>query len=218
MSTDACKVVVLISGNGSNLQALIDASAKSNFTVSAVISNKAEALGLQRAQAAAITSHVVDHTSYSSREAFDTAVQEIVDQYRPGLVILAGFMRILSAGFVNHFSGRLINIHPSLLPKYTGMNTHQRALDANDTEHGASVHFVTEELDGGPVIAREVIAIKSDDDADSLRRRVAEAEHRLYPAVVQAIASGRVAMANGQANLDGKPLPQSGLGLESLPQ
>ncbi len=218
MSADPCKVVVLISGNGSNLQALIEASANSNFTIIAVISNKADALGLQRAQAAAIASHVVDHTRFSNREAFDVAVQEIIDQYRPRLVILAGFMRILSAGFVNHFSGRLINIHPSLLPKYTGMNTHQRALDAQDTEHGASVHFVTEELDGGPVIARAVVAIKPGDDADSLRRRVAAAEHRLYPAVVQAIASGRVAMVNGQANLDGQPLPQTGVGLESLPQ
>lgn len=218
MSLNACKVVVLISGNGSNLQALIDASATSNFEITAVISNKVNAYGLQRAQAAAIAHHVVDHLSFQSREAFDQAVQEIIEQYKPQLVVLAGFMRILSPQFVNHFSGRLVNIHPSLLPKYTGMNTHQRAIDAGDIEHGASVHFVTEELDGGPVIARARVPILPEDTADTLRSRVAEVEHLLYPAVANAIASGRITMANGQACLDGIAIPLTGLQLEALPQ
>jgi phosphoribosylglycinamide formyltransferase-1 len=218
MSAVPCKVVVLISGNGSNLQALIDASAESNFEVVAVISNKAGAFGLQRAEAATIAHCVIDHTNYDSREAFDSAMQQVIEQHHPQLVILAGFMRILSAQFVSYFSGRLINIHPSLLPKYMGINTHQRALEAGDDKHGASVHFVTEELDGGPIIARAVVPIKPDDDVETLRRRVAQVEHQLYPAVVKTLASGRIKMTNGQASFDGTPLQETGLDLESLPQ
>lgn len=216
MNTKPCKVVVLISGNGSNLQALIDASAEGNFQVAAVISNKANAFGLQRAAAASITSHVIEHTQYDSREAFDLALQEAIEKHQPQLIILAGFMRILSAQFVKHFSGRLINIHPSLLPKYTGMNTHQRALDAGDSEHGASVHFVTEELDGGPVIARATVAIKDNDDADTLQQRVAQVEHQLYPAVVRTFAAGRVRFNNGLAIFDGMPIPAVGLDVNTL--
>jgi phosphoribosylglycinamide formyltransferase 1 len=216
MNANPCKVVVLISGNGSNLQALIDASKQAQFKVTAVISNKADAFGLQRAQAAAIPNQVIDHTQFDSRESFDSALLEAIEKYQPQLVVLAGFMRILSEQFVCHFSGRLINIHPSLLPKYPGMNTHQRALDGGDAIHGASVHFVTEELDGGPVIAHTIVPIRPGDDAQTLRSRVANEEHSLYPAVVHLIASGRVVLKKGQAVLDGTALQPGGLNLDSL--
>ncbi len=216
MSANPYPVVVLISGNGSNLQALIDASQQSPFQITAVISNKADAYGLQRAKAAAIPSHVIDHTLFNSRESFDSALAEAIEQYQPKLVVLAGFMRILSEQFVNHFTGRLINIHPSLLPKYPGMNTHQRALDEGDVIHGASVHFVTEELDGGPVIAHAAVPIEPNDDVETLRRRVASEEHKLYPAVVHLIATGRAALHEGHAAVDGTVLNAGGLDLASL--
>lgn len=216
MSANPCRVVVLISGNGSNLQALLDASTVSPYQITAVISNKANAFGLQRAQAAAIPSHIIDHTLFSSRESFDSALLEAIEQYQPQLVVLAGFMRILSGQFVRHFSGRLINIHPSLLPKYPGMNTHQRALDAGDEDHGASVHFVTEELDGGPVIAYALVPIRANDDAELLRARVAAQEHKLYPAVVNLIATGRALLHEGQAVVDGAVVGSGGLNLESM--
>ncbi len=216
MSIENFRVVVLISGNGSNLQALIDASADATFSISAVISNSAKAYGIQRASAAGIAHHVIEHTAFESREVFDRSLLAEIERYRPDLVVLAGFMRILSAEFVKHFSGRLINIHPSLLPKYTGMNTHQRVIDAGDKEHGASVHFVTEELDGGPVIASASIDVDVEDDADTLKQRIAVIEHQLYPAVVKAIASGRVKMVAGRATLDGTSLPLSGVNMSVL--
>lgn len=199
-------VVVLISGGGSNLQALIDAAAGADFEIVAVISNKPDAYGLTRAAQAGICTAVVDHRDYADREAFDAALAESVDAFSPGLLVLAGFMRILTPGFVRRYAGRMLNIHPSLLPKYQGLHTHQRAIDAGDAEHGASVHFVTEELDGGPVVAQSRIAIQTGDTADALAARLLEVEHKLYPTVVGWYASGRLSWRDGAPQLDGRPL------------
>lgn len=211
MEKTHCRVVVLISGNGSNLQALIDHSLASNFKIEAVISNRPDAFGLQRAERDEIATAVVNHQDYSSREEFDLALMKCIDQYDPDLVVLAGFMRILGNDFVSHYSGRILNIHPSLLPKYPGINTHQRALDAGDKEHGVSVHFVTEELDGGPVIAQDRVEVHKSDTAEALAERVLEKEHLLYPKVVSWFASGRLRLENNQALLDGDPLPPGGV-------
>ncbi len=188
------KIVVLISGNGSNLQAIIDACAKGEIDgqVSAVISNRTDAYGLERAKQATIPSHTLSHKDYSDRESFDAEVMKIIDTYQPDLIVLAGYMRILSEGFVNHYLGKMINIHPSLLPKYPGLNTHQRAIDAGDSEHGSSVHFVTPELDSGPIIDQIKVSIEPQETAASLLAKVQKAEHQLYPKVVQDILSGRV--------------------------
>lgn len=207
----SCDVVVLISGSGSNLQALIDSLGDDNPTrIRAVISNRADALGLQRAQAAGISTHVVQHKDFADREAFDAALMEIIDSHQPQLVILAGFMRILTAGFVRHYQGRLLNIHPSLLPKYKGLDTHRRALEAGDLEHGCSVHFVTEELDGGPVAIQASFSIAPDDDISSLTNRVHAAEHVIYPLAVRWFAEGRLRLVEQGAMLDTILLPATG--------
>lgn len=211
METTHCRIVVLISGNGSNLQALIDASIHSNFKIAAVISNKADAFGLQRAQRDDIPVEVVEHKDYADRNEFDLALQNTIDSYSPDLVVLAGFMRILGADFVSHFSGRILNIHPSLLPKFPGINTHQRAIDAGEKEHGVSVHFVTEELDGGPVIAQDRVQVAADDSAESLAEKVLEKEHLLYPKVVSWYAGGRLELKDNRALLDGSVLPEEGV-------
>ena len=203
-------VVVLISGNGSNLQALMDFSKSGNYRVSGVISNKADAYGLSRAQQSNISTTVVDHKAYASRDEFDQALAEAIDAYEPGLIVLAGFMRILGADFVKRYQGKILNIHPSLLPAYPGTNTHQRVLDAGEKFHGVSVHFVTEELDGGPVIAQESIAIEQDDDAESLATKIHEKEHVLYPRVVSWFADGRLRLGGNDAFLDEKLLPDCG--------
>ena len=205
-----CNVVILISGSGSNLQALIDQSSADDYSIASVISNNADAYGLQRATRASIPTLVIDHREFSDRKEFDLALQQAIDAINPDLLVLAGFMRILGADFVNHFSGRILNIHPSLLPKFQGTRTHERALEAGEKEHGASVHFVTEDLDGGPVIAQERIKVLKDDTADSLQRRVLRKEHSLYPKVVKWYANGRLAMRDGQAWLDNSPLPATG--------
>jgi len=168
------KIVVLISGSGSNLQAILDhiESRKLNASVNAVISNIGDAYGLQRAQQAGILNRWIDHKKYSSREHFDQALIEEIDQHNPDLVVLAGFMRILTTGFVAHYQGRLINIHPSLLPRFRGLNTHQRVLDEGDAEHGASIHFVTPDLDGGPVILQARVKVQSTDSAETLAQKV----------------------------------------------
>lgn len=210
MSADKCPIVVLISGNGSNLQALIDASADANFRISAVLSNRPQAYGLERAARAGIATRVIDHTDYDSRDAFDQALQACIEEYQPRLVVLAGFMRILGGDFVRHFAGRIINIHPSLLPKFPGTHTHQRAIDAGDKEHGVSVHFVTEEMDGGPVIAQERVPVLPGDTAEILAARVLEKEHLLYPRVVQWFAADRLRMENNRALLDDQTLPPQG--------
>ena len=209
---DTCDVVVLLSGTGSNLQALIDSDdvKGSPATLRAVISNRADAYGLQRAKDAGIDTRVLDHTAFEGREAFDAALIEVIDTFKPQLVILAGFMRILSADFVRHYQGRLLNIHPSLLPKYKGLHTHQRALDAGDREHGCSVHFVTEELDGGPLVVQAVIPVESDDSAHSLAQRVHAQEHRIYPLAVRWFAEGRLSLDEQGALLDGQLLAASG--------
>ena len=206
-----CPIVVLISGNGSNLQALIDHSLHSNYKISAVISNRPDAFGLERAKRDGIATEVVDHSQYQDRKEFDLALQNCIDKYQPKLVVLAGFMRLLGADFVRHYAGRLLNIHPSLLPKYPGMHTHQRALDAGDSEHGVSVHFVTEEMDGGPVIAQDRVKILAGENAASLAEKVLEKEHLLYPKVVSWFAADRLQMRDNQALLDGELLPAGGV-------
>ena len=203
-------LVVLISGSGSNLQAIIDAAAdRLPVKLCAVISNRANAYGLIRAQQAGIPTHVIDHREFADREQYDRSVMERIDSYRPGLVVLAGFMRILSPAFVRHFQGRLLNIHPSLLPKFRGLGTHQRALDAAETLHGASVHFVTDELDGGPLIVQAQVAVLPGDDAERLAARVLKREHQIYPLAIRWFAEGRLEMPEtGKVLLDGQPLRQ----------
>lgn len=209
---DTCDVVVLLSGTGSNLQALIDSDdvKASPANIRAVISNRADAYGLQHAKDAGIDTRVLDHKAFEGREAFDAALIEVIDEFKPQLVVLAGFMRILSADFVRHYQGRLLNIHPSLLPKYKGLHTHQRALEAGDGEHGCSVHFVTEELDGGPLVVQAVIPVESDDSPHSLAQRVHAQEHRIYPLAVRWFAEGRLSLDEQGALLDGQLLAASG--------
>ncbi len=192
------KIVVLISGGGSNLQAIIDEIQAGNITaeISAVISNRADAFGLERAEKAGIDNHVLDHTAFSSRESFDQSLSQIIDSYEPDLVVLAGFMRILSDDFVEHFKGKMINIHPSLLPKYKGLNTHKRALESGDKQHGASVHYVIPELDAGTIIIQGIVPIKESDTSDSLQQRVHKVEHQIYPLAVQYLAEGNLHLEN----------------------
>ncbi|HAF94348.1 MAG TPA: phosphoribosylglycinamide formyltransferase [Pseudomonas sp.] len=207
----ACNVVVLISGSGSNLQALIDSQGPTNpMRIVAVISNRADAYGLERARAAGIPTRVLSHRDYADREAFDSALVEAVDAYGPDVVVLAGFMRILTAGFVRHYRGRLLNIHPSLLPRHKGLDTHRRALEAGDPEHGCSVHFVTEELDGGPVALQAGVPIAPGESLDALVERVHQQEHLIYPLAVRWFAEGRLRLAEQGAMLDGQLLPASG--------
>ncbi len=183
-------VAVLISGDGSNLQALMDAARAADYpaTISLVISNKADARGLTRAAHAGIETCVIDHRDYPSREAFDAALHAALTARSIQLVCLAGFMRILTDSFVNAWSRRLLNIHPSLLPKYKGLNTHARALEAGDTEHGATVHWVTPELDSGEIILQKALPILADDTPESLEQRVHTLEHWLYPAALKHVA------------------------------
>lgn len=205
-------VVVLISGGGTNLQALIDAQQAGQLpaNIAAVISNRPAAYGLERARLAGIDTAIVDHTEYESREQFDQALQQCIDRYEPQLVVLAGFMRILTEGFTQHYLGRMLNIHPSLLPKYQGLNTHQRALDAGDLQHGVTVHFVTPELDGGPNVIQAVVPVLAEDNAESLAKRVQEQEHAIYPMAVGWFAQGRLTMDNQNSLLDQEILPLSG--------
>lgn len=212
-------IVVLISGGGTNLQALIDAHQKGELPVNiaAVISNRPSAYGLERARLAGIETAVIDHTEFDSREQFDQALQARIDACDPQLVILAGFMRILTEGFTQHYLGRMLNIHPSLLPKYQGLHTHQRALDAGDNMHGVSVHFVTPELDDGPNVIQAIVPIMPGDDATTLAERVQAQEHIIYPLAVTWFAGGRLRMDNGSCLLDNKPLPASGFVVDTRP-
>ncbi|MHB8822521.1 MAG: phosphoribosylglycinamide formyltransferase, partial [Pseudomonadaceae bacterium] len=178
--------------------------------IGAVISNRADAYGLQRAQAAGIPTQVLSHREFADREAFDTALMAAIDAFQPDLVVLAGFMRILTPGFVRHYQGRLLNIHPSLLPRHKGLDTHNRAVAAGDTEHGCSVHFVTEELDGGPVAIQAAIPIRADESVAQLTDRVHVEEHRIYPLAVRWFAEGRLRLGEQGAMLDGEKLPASG--------
>lgn len=210
-------VVVLISGSGTNLQALIDAKQKGELpiTISAVISNRPDVKGLARAQAAGIDTLVIDHTEYASRELFDAELRARIDEFDPQLVVLAGFMRILTEDFTRHYSARMLNIHPSLLPKYQGLHTHQRALEAGDSEHGVTVHFVTPELDGGPNIIQAVVPIVDGDTTESLAQRVQAQEHVIYPMAVRWFAEKRLSMDNHQSVLDNDVLPSSGYVLDT---
>ncbi|MDN5509113.1 MAG: phosphoribosylglycinamide formyltransferase [Pseudomonas sp.] len=207
-----CYVVGRLSATGCNLPALIDRTrpGDSPGRIAAVISNRSDAYGLQRARDAGIDTRSLDHKAFDGREAFDSALIELIDAFNPKLVVLAGFMRILSADFVRHYEGRLLNIHPSLLPKYKGMHTHQRALDAGDSEHGCSVHFVTEELDGGPLVVQAVVPVESGDSAQTLAQRVHTQEHRIYPLAVRWFAEGRLILGDQGALLDGQLLAASG--------
>ncbi|MDI3363123.1 phosphoribosylglycinamide formyltransferase [Lelliottia sp. V89_10] len=205
-------IVVLISGNGSNLQAIIDACKQKqiNGTIRAVFSNKADAFGLERARDAHIPAHALEASQFASREAFDRELVQEIDAYAPDVVVLAGYMRILSPGFVSHYSGRLLNIHPSLLPKYPGLHTHRQVLENGDEEHGTSVHFVTDELDGGPVILQAKIPVFDGDDEDDITERVQTQEHAIYPLVVSWFVDGRLQMRDNAAWLDGVKLPAQG--------
>jgi phosphoribosylglycinamide formyltransferase-1 len=207
-----CDVVVLLSGTGGNLQAMIDSFKDGDHPVRirAVISNRADAFGLQRARDAGIQTCVLDHKAYEGREAFDAALMEQIDTFEPQLVVLAGFMRILSARFVRHYQGRLLNIHPSLLPLYKGLHTHQRVLEAGDAEHGCSVHFVTEELDGGPLVIQSVISVQPGDSPTLLAQRVHVQEHQIYPLAIRWFAEGRLSLGEDGALLDGQLLGASG--------
>jgi len=205
-------IVVLISGNGSNLQAIIDACEQKKIqgTIRAVFSNKADAFGLERARDAGIPQHALAASQFASREAFDRELMHEIDAYAPDVVVLAGYMRILSAEFVQHYQGKLLNIHPSLLPKYPGLNTHRQALENGDSEHGTSVHFVTEELDGGPVILQAKVPVFDGDDEDEITSRVQVQEHAIYPLVVGWFLDGRLKMQDNHAWIDGIRLPPAG--------
>jgi len=205
--------VVLISGSGSNLQALIDGAAAGRLPVviRAVISNRGDAYGLKRAADAGIPTRVVDHRDYDDARAFGRALAERIDEYAPDLIVLAGFMRILHPDFVTHYENRLINLHPSLLPKYPGLHTHERVLEHGDAEHGASVHFVTAEVDAGPVIIQGRIPVTSTDTPDSLQEKVHAVEHHILPKAVRWLAEKRLTVAGGRVLLDGGVSPEQGL-------
>jgi len=206
--TPKLPLVVLISGSGSNLQAIIDRTADDRLPVEirAVISNKADAFGLERARRANIPTQVIDHRDYPDRASYDTALMQAIDARAPGLVALAGFMRILTPELVRHYHGRMFNIHPSLLPHYPGLHTHRRALEAGDREHGATVHFVTEQLDGGPRILQAIVKVAPDDDESALAARVLAREHILYPTAIRWFAEGRLVMEGEQVLFEGLPL------------
>ncbi len=213
---EAPKIVVLISGSGSNLQAIIDSISAGDIEadIAAVISNRPNVKGLERAENQGIPAHTLDHKDFASRELFDAALIKQIDDYQPDLVVLAGFMRILTSDFVRRYQGRMLNIHPSLLPKYKGLHTHQRAIDDGEKAHGVSVHFVTDELDGGPLIIQAVIDVKSNDTAESLASRVQAEEHLIYPLAVKWFIEGRLRYEDNTPQLDGTPLPNTGLQLD----
>jgi phosphoribosylglycinamide formyltransferase-1 len=206
-------VVVLISGRGSNLQAIIDATRAGKLPVElrAVISNKPDAPGLQYAQAAHIPSHVVCHRDFASREAFDQALMQKIDACQPQLVVLAGFLRILGKNFIDHYAGRLINVHPSLLPNFPGLNTHARALESGVGWHGATVHFVTNEVDTGPIIIQARVKVLPSDTPEILAARVLKEEHRIFPLAIRWFAANRLRLDGRRVLLDGEVKPEQGL-------
>lgn len=201
MQQSPLRVVVLISGNGSNLQALIDRQHQADcaYQIVKVISNKADVFGLERAKHHQIEIDTIPHQDFESREDFERALIHSIDQAQPGLVVLAGFMRILTPLFTQHYIGRMLNIHPSLLPKYPGLQTHQRALEAGDKQHGLSIHFVTDELDGGPVVLQATTDIQTNDSVETLKSRVHQLEHQAYPLAVNLFAQGKLRYQNHQA-------------------
>lgn len=207
-SVNAPRILVLASGSGTNLQALIDASRERDFPgqIVAVGCNRPKAFALERAAQANIDTFTVDHTRYGSREEFDGALMAEIRRHNPDLIVLAGFMRILTTDFVRALRGTMLNVHPSLLPKYTGLSTHQRALEAGEKVHGVSIHFVTEELDGGPVIAQAEVNVSPDDTPESLAEKVQRKEHVLYPIVVRWFCEGRIQLGSDYVVFDGQPL------------
>lgn len=204
----ARSAAVLISGGGSNLQALIDAAGDGRLALDivVVVSNRPNVAGLDRARRAGIATECIESADFPTRDAFEKALAEALDGYRPDFLLLAGFMRILTPAFVRHYSGRMLNIHPSLLPDYPGLDTHRRALEAGDRWHGCTVHFVTDQLDGGPAIMQGRVPVMPDDNAELLAARVLAVEHRIYPQAAALLASGRLEWRNGSAWLDGQPL------------
>lgn len=212
------RLVILISGSGSNLQAIIDAIPAYGIPaqICAVISNRVDAFGLTRARQAGIPTDILDHKQFSSREAFDEALSEKIDAYQPDYVILAGFMRILTEGFVTRYSGRMINIHPSLLPKFQGLHTHRRAIEAAEQEHGATVHFVTPELDGGPCILKAKVTISDSESETSLAEKVLQQEHIIYPTVINWLARDILSMSTEGAALGGSVVAPEGLYLNEI--
>ena len=206
------RIVVLLSGRGSNFQSLLNASLTGELSgsIDLVISNRPQAGGLAIANNANIDTALIDHQAYATRDAFDADLAGVIDSVTPDLIVLAGFMRILTQSFVSQFAGRLLNIHPSLLPLYPGLNTHQRALDNGDTHAGATVHYVTGELDGGPSVIQAKVPIESGDTKDRLADRILQVEHQIYPQAVNWHLSGRLALRNGVLYKDSVPLPPTG--------
>ncbi|PLA73942.1 phosphoribosylglycinamide formyltransferase [Hydrogenovibrio sp. SC-1] len=202
------RIAVLISGTGSNLKALIDHQSTAHYQIGCVLSNRPEAKGIVFAQQAGIATEILDHTHFESRDAFDQEMISALSRHQIDAIVLAGFMRILTPNFVNHYLGKMLNIHPSLLPKYPGLNTHKRALEANDAEHGISIHFVTSELDGGPVICQSKFNITENDTVESLQKKAHQYEHKAYWQVVEWLATGDIALKNGQAWFNNQPLNQ----------
>lgn len=213
MSAALTPAVILISGRGSNLQAILEEirTGKLPIEIRAVISNNPEAEGLQRARAAGVPAEIIDHRDYAERSQFDAVLMQAIDRHAPRLVILAGFMRILGDAFIRHYAGRLLNIHPSLLPDFKGIDTHARALMAGAAQHGASVHFVTNDLDGGPVIVQASVPVRAGDTIDTLAARVLHEEHRILPLAIRWFVEQRLSIRNGQVLLDGKVRPEQGL-------
>lgn len=209
MSTNArLPIAILISGRGSNMRAIVELAAAGELPVEVrvVVSDKPDAPGLQTAASLGIKTEVLSPRAFPDRSSYDVALARLVASYDPQLIVLAGFMRILTPQFIAPFAGRILNVHPSLLPKYRGLHTHKRALDACDPEHGVSVHFVTEELDGGPVVVQACIDVRSGDTEQSLSARVQRQEHTIYPQVIDWFASGRLVMSGDRVMLDGKAL------------
>ncbi|MDA9798977.1 phosphoribosylglycinamide formyltransferase [Luminiphilus sp.] len=206
------RIVVLLAGRGSNFQSLLNASLTDELSgsIDLVISNRPQAGGLAIANNANIDTALIDHQAYATRDAFDADLAGVIDSVTPDLIVLAGFMRILTQSFVSQFAGRLLNIHPSLLPLYPGLNTHQRALDNGDTHAGATVHYVTGELDGGPSVIQAKVPIESGDTKDRLADRILQVEHQIYPQAVNWHLSGRLALRNGVLYKDSVPLPATG--------
>ncbi|CAM2930670.1 phosphoribosylglycinamide formyltransferase [Glaesserella parasuis] len=209
-------IVVMISGNGSNLQAIIDAidTGKINGRICAVISNKATAYGLERAKQAGISTFIFTKKDFSDNLAMDNAIAEQIEALQADLIVLAGYMKILTPEFTARFTGKILNIHPSLLPKYAGLNPHQRAMDAGDTEHGTTIHFVNEEVDGGAIILQAKVPIYPDDELDDVIERVYEQEHRCYPLVVQWFCDDRLKLVEGKAYLDNQLLSPQGYAID----
>ena len=207
-----CRVVVLLSGRGSNFQAIAEAGLP--IEIVAVISNRPQAAGLAWARERGLNALALDHTEYDDRAAFDARLADAIDSYRPDLVVLAGYMRILSEAFIDRFEGRLLNIHPSLLPMFPGLKTHERALAEGVKVHGCTVHFVTADLDHGPIVIQAAVPVRADDTPDSLAARVLAQEHRIYPQAIRWFAAGRLEIHHGRVNLKDDPTSQSVLNTE----